>query len=158
MVYSTADRAQSESLGSLLLVAVVVISVGTFGAYYITATTDGTGGSAAGSGVNRVNLDVSATTDELELSHSGGASVSAGGLQIRVENASGEYTYNFSEGSPRGDGDKQFDPGETWRLTWTQSQNAEVTVSLVNGDREVVFRERVTVESATTQRPANPAS
>ena len=155
----TTDRAQVESLGSLLLVAVVVVSAGTFGAYYVASATSGNAGGAAG-GANGADLtlELSVTTDELELSHNGGDSVSTDGLQIRVENATGEYTYDFSEGRLRGDGDGQFEPGERWRLAWDQEQNTEVTVLLVDGDGRVVFRGTATTESATTERPANLAS
>ena len=158
MSHAPGDRAQVESLGSLLLVAVVVVSAGTFGAYYIASATGGNaGGAAGGSNGGDLTLELSVTTDELDLSHNGGGSVATDGLQVRIENASGEYTYDFSEGRLRGDGDGQFDPGERWRLAWDQEQNTEVTVSLVDSDGQVVFRGTATTESATTERPADLA-
>ena len=158
MSYTGADRAQVESLGSLLLVAVVVVSAGTFGAYYVASATSGNAGGAAGSANGAdLTLELSVTTDEVELSHNGGDSVSTDGLQINVENATGEYTYDFSDGRLRGDGDGQLDPGEQWRLAWSQAQNTEVTVSVVDDDGRVIFRGTATTESATTERPAELA-
>jgi adhesin HecA-like repeat protein len=158
---SASDRAQVASLGSLLLVAVVVISAGTFGAYYVASTTDGAMGGAAGGagGAEGIDVAIGVTQDELRLSHNGGASVSTSNLQIVVENASGEYTYAFNDGTVRGgNGDAQFDPGETWRLGWDQSPNTEVTVSLVDTDaNRLLFQRTVTTGSPATERPANIA-
>ena len=140
----TTDRAQVESLGSLLLVAVVVISVGTFGAYYVASATGGTAGGAGG-----LDLVVEATQDELRLSHNGGGSVPIADLQLVVENASGEDTYAFDEGTIRGgDGDDRFDAGEIWRLAWEQSPDTEATISLVDTNADqLLFRGSARVRS-----------
>ena len=92
MRISTTDRAQVESLGSLLLVAVVVISAGTFGVYYVASTTGGSAGGAAGGagGADSIYPVVDATQDELRLSHNGGASVPISDLRVIVEKGSGE--------------------------------------------------------------------
>ena len=154
MRISTTDRAQVESLGSLLLVAVVVISAGTFGVYYVASTTGGSAGGAAGGagGADSIDPVVDATQDELRLSHNGGASVPISGLRVIVENGSGEYTYAFDEGMVRGDdGDATFDAGETWRLAWNQSPDTEVAISLVDADADrLLFRGSATVGSPAT--------
>ena len=154
MRISTTDRAQVESLGSLLLVAVVVISAGTFGVYYVASTTGGSAGGAAGGagGADSIDPVVDATQDELRLSHNGGASVPISDLRVIVENGSGEYTYAFDEGMVRGDdGDATFDAGETWRLAWNQSPDTEVAISLVDADADrLLFRGSATVGSPAT--------
>lgn len=147
-------RAQSESLGSLLLVAVVVISVATFGAYYLASATSGGG---IGGSVE-VAVDASATTDTLTISHNGGDSVSTADLRVVVENESGEYTYAVSDGTilDGGGADGQFDAGETWELPWNQSAGSDVKVSLIDADSEaLLFRETITVSTTATDRPSN---
>jgi flagellin-like protein len=150
---SPGDRAQSETLSSLLLVAVVVISAGTFGAYYVSSTTDG----AASNGDSPDDFDfaVEVTPDELRITHNGGSSAATADLQITVENTSGEYTYAFADGSIRGgDGNDQFDPGETWELSWSQFSGTDVTVRLTDEDAgTLLFRETLTVSATATDRP-----
>ena len=147
------DRAQSESLSSLLLVAVVVISAGTFGAYYVSSTTDG----AASNGDSPDDFDfaVEVTPDELRITHNGGPSAETAALRITVENASGEDTYAFADGAIRGgDGNDRFDPGETWALSWSQSPGADITVMLTDEDAgTLLFRETLTVSATATDRP-----
>jgi hypothetical protein len=150
------DRAQAESLGSLLLVAVVVVSGATFGAYYVASTggggAGGSAGSAGGAAGSTVDLTLSATEDALRLSHNGGPSYGIGTLRVTVRNDSGEFAYAFSDGQIRdgGDANGQFDPGETWRLGWRQPAGESVTVAVVNADSEtLVLRQTTTVESAT---------
>ncbi|MFD1599293.1 PKD domain-containing protein [Halobellus rarus] len=149
-----ANRAQAESLGSLLLVAVVVISATTFGAYYVASTSGGgaggSAGSAGGAAGSTADVTLAATEETLRLSHNGGPSVPIEDLRVTVENGSGEYSYAFSDGRIRNDGGEngQFDPGETWRLGWTQSPGTSVTIALVNTDSEtLVLRETTTVGS-----------
>jgi len=155
------NRAQVESLGSLLLVAVVVVSVGTFGAYYVASTTGGgAGGTADGAnGADSFDFAVGVTQDELRISHNGGPSVPTTDLRILVENVSGEYTYTFDDGAVQGgDGNDRFDAGETWELTWDQSTGVDMTISLVDtGEERLLFRQSVTTESAATDRPSNVA-
>lgn len=143
----TTDRAQSESLSSLLLVAVVVISAGTFGAYYVSSTTDGA--ASNGDGPDDFDFAVEVTPDELRITHNGGPSAATADLRITVENASGEYTYAFAD-----DGNDRFDPGETWALSWSQSVGADVTVMLTDEDANtLLFRETLTVSATATDRP-----
>jgi copper chaperone CopZ len=156
MTRSPGDRAQVASLGSLLLVAVVVISAGTFGAYYVTSVTGGAAG-----GADSVSLTIEATQDELRLSHNGGESVSGSGLRVTVENASGEVTYAFDAGVVRGgDGDGRLDAGEVWRLRWTQSPGTDVTVTVVDTGSDpdrLLLRDTTTVDRAATARPGSIA-
>lgn len=149
------DRAQSESLGSILLVAVVVISASTFGVYYVASTTDG--GTDGANGPDSFDFVVETTQDELRITHNGGPSVPTVDLQVIVENASGEYT--FDNGTMRGgDGDDRFDPGEAWIVAWNQSVDADITVSLINVESEtLLFRERLTISATATDRPGNLA-
>lgn len=154
---STADRAQVESLGSLLLVAVVVVSAGTFGAYYLGSVgddrADGSSGGAAGTDIQ---FEVSVTTGEVTLSHNGGPSVATAELTVRVENRTGEYTFDFDAGTFRSDNDR-FDPGETWRLEWDQPPNTAVTVALVDADGRVIVRETVSTGPLATEQSATRA-
>jgi hypothetical protein len=158
MIPQDDHRAQVASLGSLLLVTVVVISAGTFGVYYVASVTGGTAGGAAG-GADSVSLAIEATQDELQLSHNGGESVSGSSFRVTVENASGEITYAFDDGVVRGgDGDNRLDAGEAWRLTWMQSPGTDVTVTVVDTGTDpdrLLLRDTATVEQAATARPGN---
>ena len=148
-----ADRAQVASLGSLLLVAVVVISAGTFGAYYVaSATGGGAAGGAGGAGSadgTPIDLQLSATNDTLQLSHNGGDSTATADLRVTVRNGSGEYNYSFESGAIRGgDGDERFDAGESWRLGWSQVRGTEVTVSVVDDAAgRLLLRETVVIRT-----------
>mgnify|MGYP006286399981 CR=1 FL=1 len=152
---TTVNRAQTESLGSLLLVAVVVVSGATFGAYYVASTSGGgAGGSAGGAGGaagSAADITLSASEETLQLEHNGGPSFSVDDLRVTVRNDSGEFSYAFADGQIRGDANGQFDPGETWQRGWTQSPGASVTVAVVNTDSEtLLLRETTTVGSAAS--------
>jgi hypothetical protein len=144
------SRAQVESLGSILLVAVVVVSATTFGAYYISSATGGSAsggaGSAGGASGTPIEITMTATEASLTLSHNGGPSVSTDALRVVVKNSSGEFSVPFASGQIRdGDGeDGQFDPGETWELGWDQAVGSEITVSVINDATETLLLQQTT--------------
>jgi len=150
------NRAQAESIGTVLLVAIVVVSATTFGAYYVSSQTGGSAGGAAGSaggaGGTPVDIVMTASNDSLTLSHNGGRSLSTESLRVSVANASGDFSYTFSDGEIRGGGgaNEQFDPGETWEINWTQSAGSEVTVSVIDDATDtLLLQETTTIGSAT---------
>jgi hypothetical protein len=148
------NRAQAESIGTVLLVAIVVVSATTFGAYYVASRTGGSAGGAAGSaggaGGTSVDLIMKPTNESLTLSHNGGRSISTESLRVSVANASGDFSYTFSDGEIRGGANEQFDPGETWEINWTQSAGSEVTVSVIDdATGTLLLQETTTIGSAT---------
>ncbi|RLM57104.1 hypothetical protein DVK02_04730 [Halobellus sp. Atlit-31R] len=149
------DRGQAESIATVLLVAVVVVSATTFGAYYVESSTEGSAGGAAGSAGSAsgtpVEITMAATDESLTLVHNGGPSVASDALRVVVANASGEFSYDFESGQIRDGGgtDGRFDPGETWRLGWDQAGGSEITVSVVDdATGSLLFQQTVTIESA----------
>ncbi|NHX35467.1 MULTISPECIES: type IV pilin [Halolamina] len=103
------DRAQSEAIGIILLTGVIVISVGTAGAFVLS-------GSGVASG-ERITADVSIeiADDGVGLTHEGGDSVPFDELRVVVRH--GNETWRppvNASGVRNGDGDDQFDPTEQW--------------------------------------------
>lgn len=138
---STRDRGQSESVGSVLLLGVVIVIVGAFGVFFLST---GFGGANDGS----VNVVGDVADDALELTHSGGRSLPLSDLRVVVRGGSGrsecglDSTCESGTTALDGDGDDRFDAGETWRLNWTPTGGEELTVTLVDdGGNRVLYRE-----------------
>jgi hypothetical protein len=154
---SAPTRGQAESVGVVLLLGVVVVSASAFGVFYLSGGFGGgSAGPAAGGSVNLVG-DVSRET--LELSHAGGRSLSTAHLRILVQNDSGETEYGFDPGLVAdGDGDDAFEAGETWRRDWRRAVGEELTVRVVDTERNaVLLAESVTVSGTPTPGADNPA-
>ena len=71
------DRAQSESIGAILLVGVVVISISAGGVYAVGTVTQSTGAPDAA-----VTGEIG--TDGIALSHQGGDSLPVDGLRLII--------------------------------------------------------------------------
>ena len=100
------DRAQSETIGVILLTAVIVLLVGGFGIVYL---------GAAGSGSNTgpiVDASVNATADRISITHAGGESVAIGDLEVVVRSDDANERYAIDAANVTGDGDARFEPGE----------------------------------------------
>lgn len=130
------NRAQSEAVGSTLLLGVVVVSVSLVGVFALGGfeATDAASGS--------VNVVGDAEPTALELTHGGGPSLPLSDLRVSVRSGTGATEYDELGPGMRGDGDEFFDAGETWRLNWAPSPGEEVTVTLVDEERNRVrYRE-----------------
>ena len=154
-------RAQAESLGTVLFLAVVIVSATTFGAYYVSSQTGGSNGDAAGAAGSAsgtpIEITMTATEESLTLSHSGGSSVSTDALRVVVTNSSGEFSYAFASGQIHngGGGDGQFDPGETWQLGWDQAAGSEVTISVINDATETLLLQQTTTIGSPIESDAD---
>ncbi|RDI72624.1 type IV pilin [Halopelagius longus] len=145
------DRGQVESVGSVLLLGVVVVCLATFGAFYL-AEGSGVGGDEGAD----TAVVVDASAERLSVAHNGGESIPVDAVGVLVRDGSGESSHAMNVSAVRGDGDGRFEGGESWRLEWTRSAGEEVTVLVVN-DRSgsVLYRETVTVSAAG--EPTNAA-
>ena len=146
-------RAQSETIGTILLVGVVVTAVGLFGAFYL-------GGFAEEAGP-LVSISVDGNETTMNLTHTGGESVPADELFVTVGQAGTNERYELDESAPRsefvrGDNPAQFVPGDRWRFETDRpgpdgldlSPGESATVRLIHvPTNEVVATERYTVPS-----------
>lgn len=101
-------RAQSESIGVILLAGVIVLSVGAFGAYYLPTLDDGG---------DRPLFSIEGDTDppNVTITHAGGDSIGAGELRLSVEVNASRVAYPTL--------DRAFTPGETWSVNVTNHAN-----------------------------------
>ena len=157
---SASTRGQAESIGVVLLLGVVVVSVSAFGVFYLSDGFDGANaGGAGGASGTSVNLVGDVSRETLELSHAGGRPLPTAHLRVLVQNDSGGAEYAFDPGlMVDGDGDDAFEAGETWRLDWRRTVGEELTVRVVDAERNaVLFTESVTVSGTPTPGADNPA-
>ncbi|PSQ44964.1 hypothetical protein BRD17_02450 [Halobacteriales archaeon SW_7_68_16] len=129
-----AERAQSEIIGTILLVAVIVL-VSTVGSALFLNFDDPAEPAA----------DVTATANAtaLELTHTTGEPIATDDLQVVVRNGTDEARAPFSAGSISTGG---FAVGDRWTADWTTigidpSAGEEVDVTLVHDpSSSVVYR------------------
>lgn len=144
------DRGQVESVGTVLFLGVVVVALATFGAFYLAEASHVTGGAGGDTAIL-----VDASPERLSVTHNGGQSIPLDAVTVLVEDDTGEVSHAMTASAVRGDGDDDFEAGETWRLDWNRSAGETVTVVVVNErDGVVVFREAVT---ASAGEPTNAA-
>jgi PKD repeat protein len=99
-------RAQSETVGVVLLVGVFAVAAITIGVLVIGNVADDAESQP------RVDLNVSVTPDNVTLTHGGGDTVDVADVEVVVRNDE-ESRYDLSGfDERRGDGDDRFDPGE----------------------------------------------
>lgn len=158
-------RAQSETIGVVLLLFVVVISVGTAGTFYLGSFDEG-GRSADSSVPSAPATEVrgTVTTDAVTLTHNGGRALRMSELDVIVESDGTRHRFAFADGSIDGDGDDVFEPGERWRKDgYAFDGDAVVGVLLVDQQSQSVVYEgernpsaASTSSTATTTPTATP--
>jgi len=120
-------RAQSETVGVILLTAVVVLTVGTVGAVVFSEINTAE--------TTRADLAVSVADDGVAVTHNGGEPIAFADLEVVVR--SGDETWGppmNESGVVRGNGDDRFQPSERW--VWRQSlDTGEVTTVRVFDQR-----------------------
>lgn len=129
------ERAQSEVVGTILLVAIVVIAVSTVGSVLFLSFDEPTEPTA------EINATANATA--LELTHVAGEPIAADELQLVVHNGTDEARAAFTDGSiSTGD----FTVADRWTADWTTlgidpNPGEQVTVVLVHTpSNSVVYR------------------
>ena len=137
---TTVSRAQSTVIGTILLVAVVVVALTVFGSYSLGSITDDSRGPA-------VDLSASVTATNLTLVHEGGEAMETTSLTVHVRHDA-ETIHSFSDGTLTGDGDGRFEPGERWTVAHGLSldDGDRVRVLVVHDNRTVVLEATRAVE------------
>ncbi|MFB6305099.1 MAG: type IV pilin [Haloferacaceae archaeon] len=104
----TTDRAQSEVIGNVLLVATVVVAVSLAGALYLgtIGTDEETLADVAASTAN------ASGTPQVAFVHRGGESVANDTLIVRVWVDDSQVSASFNDTASDGDADGRFDPGD----------------------------------------------
>jgi hypothetical protein len=144
------DRGQTEILGELLLVGVVVLVISVAGAVVLGDVAEPR---------DRAYADVEATVEggSLALVHRGGEPLPTGDLRVRVAvNGTPGTGVTWANGTVAGDGDDLFELGERWTHSVAGS-NARVAVTLAvvadDGTGTVVYRDDIVTGSGGAAPP-----
>lgn len=132
------DRGQSEVVGEILAIGMVVIVVTTAGAYLLSDAASPDEETLA-----QVTLDVS--EERIELAHAGGESVATADLELTVAvNGTRQPGITWASGTVAdSDGDARFDPGERWvRTGLSLAPDARVRVTLADRDTGTLLLDR----------------
>lgn len=124
-------RAQSESIGVILLTGVVVIVVGAAGAIVLA--------DASGEETTRTDLAISVTDGGVAVAHNGGESVPFDDLRVVVRNGSNTWRPPVNESGVVGnDTDGQFDSGDRW--VWREPLDTDELTTVQVFDRRTNTR------------------
>ncbi|ELZ82553.1 rej domain protein [Haloferax elongans ATCC BAA-1513] len=136
-------RAQSETIGVVTLVGVVLVGVFIFGfAYLGTVPTDE---------ASVADLSLERDGADLIVVHEGGDPLPIAETEVVVQGANGSVRRSLADGSPlSADGDDLFEPGERWRLVDAATDDDKF-YRVVNADaNEVVYEQSLDGETAAT--------
>lgn len=126
------SRGQSTVVGTILLVAVVVLGVTLFGFFSLASVTDAADGPV-------VDVAATLTSTGLTLTHGGGDSLPAQELVVIVRNDSTSVSLPFEAEALGGDGDGLFEPGERWTNTSTLPDGHRLTIIVVHEPSNAVL-------------------
>jgi len=147
------NRAQPETVGAVLLLAMVVIGVSGVG-YVLLGTIDPGDGPTT-------DVAATVTDDALTITHRGGDPLAGDDLTVVLRYDGSEERYEFATDGSYG-ADATFDPGEQWRLDgavpYAPGDRVEVLLFHESSDT-VLFRGRgVATTPTATATPAPPAA
>lgn len=146
-------RAQSETVATVLLLAIVVILVSVVG-YVVLGTIEPDDGPT-------VDVEATVTDSTVTLTHRGGERLRGPELTVVLRYDGVENRYDFATDGSYG-GDAVFDPSERWRLDgavpYATGDRVEVLL-LHEPSNAVLFRGRKVAATPTpTVTPAPPAA
>jgi flagellin-like protein len=125
-------RGQSEVIGSILLVAVIVVAVSTIGGILL---------SEIGSQEDPPSAVVEGSVTEanngtVQFEHGGGDSAEASALTVLVANESGpQRAFPFTPGDIHGNGDNRFEQGERWTNSTILCKSPSCPVPVSDSER-----------------------
>lgn len=104
------SRGQSETVGVVLLTAVIVIVTVVAGAFILADF------QSRAEDTSNVDIESSVTADKIELQHRGGDSFDPAKITVIVQDDDGERSYTLASGFNETSGDGEtFGPGQRWR-------------------------------------------
>jgi len=139
---SAADRAQSETLGVLLVTTVVILAVGSFGVFYLGSVSDRADASGP-----LIDAEVNVTGDRISVHHVVGESVDTTDLSVLLRNDSQSERYAFDPGNVTGDADGRFEPSEEFDRAHGFASGGVLDVLVIHEPSNTVV-ERVRVDVA----------
>jgi len=108
------ERGQSEIVGNILLIGVVVIAASIVALGIVGNINSQTG--MNDERPSQVDLIADATADNITLSHNGGGSLEASEVSVRLSNDTTETRFRVDTANLTGS-DGRFDPGERFERT-----------------------------------------
>lgn len=142
------DRAATETLGMVLLLALVILLATTIGLGLLAQT------SAIEEGTERsyVNIDPTLNTSALTLTHAGGLSFQTSGLTLVLQNDTGRQRYDPGDFSVSGSPDT-FEIGD--RLSVSHNFTGYVEIALYSSETdERLYRAVRSTDSSTVSTPS----
>jgi FlaG/FlaF family flagellin (archaellin) len=135
----TTDRAQSEVVGEILLVGLVVLAASTFGLLVV--------GGIGTEETTLADVDADATvgTNRTTITHSGGDAIRASTLRVLVGvNGSAVTDRPRNDTASAGIGDDRFDPGDVWAYDLDRTITNETVLRVLVADNatETVVADR----------------
>lgn len=141
------SRAQSESIGVILLTAVVVITVSTAGVVVLA--------DIGAEETTRADLAVDITDDHVAVTHNGGESVPFDALVVVVRQGNDTWRPAANASAlTRGDTDAQFEPGERWVWNRSLETTRVATVRVFDRRTNTLLVEKRGYPTAATDRPS----
>jgi PKD repeat protein len=141
------SRAQSEVLGTALLLGVTVIAITGFGVFYLDAAIPDADEPTA-------DFSADANATALVVAHEGGDSLSSAALRLAVDVNGTRRAVAWDEAYLSG-GDAQFDPGESWTNdSWIYPDARTVSVTLVHDPSGTVLHRETLRPEAEESTPA----
>jgi len=135
-------RAQSELVGGILVLGLVVVSVGVAGAYAMGTVTQSTEAPQA-------TVTGQISTDELVLVHQGGDTLPSDELRLVVRVNGSKTGLSWNDGTLSG-GDDVFEPGEMWTASESYDSDDVVTLRLIHEPSNTVLFRTETTPRVTT--------
>lgn len=131
------SRGQSEVVGSILLVALIVVVASTVGALSFSVLLDENDPVSAVMEIKEMN------DSTITLQHGGGDSVAVADLELVARNNTSTERYPFTNGTDLGDGDGRFETGERWQTNHSFSECDRVRLLLVDQSTGTVLLDSV---------------
>jgi len=132
-------RAQSDSVGVILLTGVIVVIAGIGGAAIIGGVAE----DAERSSAPMVDFPVEITADNLSVTHAGGDTVTQSELTVIARDGSATERYDVDSANLTGDSDGQFEPSERFERNHSLG-GSKVTVQVVHGSSNSVLTRETT--------------
>lgn len=130
------NRAQSETIGVILLTAVIVVVTATAGFFILSDVNERT------QGENRADLEITANSTAVVIEHQGGDEFNASKISVIVRTGETERQSILADRfSTDNGGDDRFKPGQRWEQNPGNSYSGDVEVLVVDTEGSQVLEQ-----------------